>query len=135
MHQTCIWVTWDLCWDHPDTCGYNISKNRINKLWQKGTIFFKQQPIQCRRLWFNPYMLSRIALQSYVMATWYQWFFLIFLKFGTAVEVEGYIWEGFSFMKSQNVRHYYQIQYLHAVTQLLEICHFVLEMLKRKRHR
>ena len=58
----------------------------------------------------------------------------VLLKFGSAHEVQKYIREVY-FAQASNMSQYYQIQYLIAVPPPVEVRHFILETLGRKRQR
>ena len=64
----------------------------------------------------------------------YQWVSVINLKFGSVYEVQEYIREVY-FAQASKMSKYYQIQYLNAVLPPMEVRHFILETLGRKRHR
>ena len=58
----------------------------------------------------------------------------VLLKFGSVYEVQEYIREVY-FAQASNMSQYYQIQYLNAVPPPVEVRHFILETLGRKRQR
>ena len=58
----------------------------------------------------------------------------VLLKFGSVYEVREYIREVY-FAQASNMSQSYQIQYLNAVPQQVEVLHFILETLGRKRQR
>ena len=58
----------------------------------------------------------------------------VLLKFGSVYEVQEYIREVY-FAQASNMSQYYQIQYLNAVPPPVEVQHFILETLGRKRQR
>ena len=58
----------------------------------------------------------------------------VLLKFGSVYEVQEYIREVY-FAQASNMSQYYQIQYLNAVPPTVEVRHFILETLGRKRQR
>ena len=64
----------------------------------------------------------------------YQWVSVINLKFGSVYEVQEYIREVY-FAQASKMSKYYQIQYLNAVPPPMEVRHFILETLGRKRQR
>ena len=59
---------------------------------------------------------------------------LVLLKFGLVYEVQEYIRQVY-FAQASNMSQYYQIQYLNAVPPPVEVQHFILETLGRKRQR
>ena len=58
----------------------------------------------------------------------------VVLKFGSVYEVQEYIREVY-FAQASNMSQYYQIQYLNAIPPPVEVRHFILETLGRKRQR
>ena len=58
----------------------------------------------------------------------------VLLKFGSVYEVQEYIREVY-LAKASKMSQYYQIQYLSALPPPVEVWHFILETLERKRQR